>query len=179
MLTKQWQPLLTSGSTGSRHLATRTIYYVCCVNLYSDAKWHFKMPSVLYHIFLTEAPLYVQKPSTACTAIPEMVLDKTIFQKHILSMTRSRELNSNNSREARVNADGRIHFLKGFCLLLWAISLRPPTKSALSNCGSLLFSIWNPQSTENQINYPTSFFFPNIFCTHIHILNLVCSCKLL
>lgn len=78
-LTKQWQPLLTSGSTGSRHLATRALYYVCCVNLYSDAKRHFKMPSVLYHIFLTEAPLYAQKPSTACTAIPGMVLDKTIF----------------------------------------------------------------------------------------------------
>ena len=69
-LTKQWQPLLTSGNTGSRHLATRAICYVCCVNLYSDAKRHFKMPSVLHHIFLTEASLYAQKSSTACTAIP-------------------------------------------------------------------------------------------------------------
>ena len=78
-LTKQWQPLLTSGSTGRRHLATRAIYYVYCVNLYSDVKRHLKMPSVLYHIFLTEAPLYAQKPSTACTAFPGTVLDKTIF----------------------------------------------------------------------------------------------------
>lgn len=78
-LTKQWQPLLTSGSTGSRHLATRAIYYVYCVNLYSVAKRHFKMPSVLYHLFFTEAPLYAQKPSTACTAISGMVLEETIF----------------------------------------------------------------------------------------------------
>lgn len=87
------------------------------------------------------------------------------FRSTFLSATRSGELNSNNSREARVNTDGRAHFLKGFCLLLWAISLRPPTESALSSCRSLLFLIWNPQSTENHIMYPISLFFS--LCTNI------------
>lgn len=67
-LTKQWQPLLTSGSTGSGHLATRAIYYVCCVNLYSNAKQHLKMPSVLYHIFLTE--LYCMHKCLQQLALP-------------------------------------------------------------------------------------------------------------
>mgnify|MGYP001864367575 FL=1 len=59
--------------------SNRAIYYVRYVNFYSDAKWHFKMPPVLYHTFLTEAPLYVERHSAACAATPETVLVKTIF----------------------------------------------------------------------------------------------------